>query len=278
MIKDKIWLFEDKHPRFKKIARIVNKFFDDDVFGLSAELTFYLTASFFPFIILLLALISITPLSAEDTLFRLLSALPREVYNVVIYVLTGVNRSSGIIAISGVIALWSISCAASTINKALNRMYKTLESRNFIIIRSIGFLFAILLAITMVLTFILLVLGNLIGVAIMKFAESFYLIWHALRLAIVYLVALVAFATIYKILPNKALTYKNVIWGSLFATFMCGSASLLFSFYVDNFANYHIIYGSLAGIMVLMTWLYMSSVILLSGGEINSIIYLKNLK
>ena len=274
MIKDKIILIIDKHPRFQKISSIISKFFEDDVFGLSAELTFYLTASFFPFIILLLALISITPLSAEDTLFRLLSALPHEVYDVVIYVLTGVNRSAGIIITSSIIALWSISCAASTINKALNRMYKTVESRNFLTIRSIGFIFAILLAITMLLTFVLFVLGNLIGVAIMKFIPSFYIIWHALRLIIVFFVVIVAFATIFKVLPNKHLAYKNVIWGAFFTTFLLSVASLVFSFYIDNFSNYHIIYGGLAGILVLMTWLYMSSFILMTGGEINSIIYL----
>lgn len=275
MIKDKFVEFIDTHPRFKKISYIINKFFEDDVFGLSAELTFYLTASFFPFVILLLALISITPLSAEDTLFRLLSALPREVYDVVIYVLKGLTRSAGIIVSSSVVALWSVSRAASTVNKALNRMYKTVESRNFIIIRSIGFLFAIVLAVAMILTFVLIVLGNLIGVAIMKFLPSFYIVWHVLRLIIVYLVVMIAFATIYKVLPNKQLKFKNVIWGALFTTLLWNVSSLVFSFYVDNFSNYHIIYGGLAGILVLMTWLYMSSFILMSGGEINSIIYLK---
>ncbi len=274
MIKHKIEVFINTHPRFKKFFNILNKFWGDDVFGLSAELTFYLTASFFPFVILLLALISITPLSAEDTLFKLLAALPREVYEVVIYVLTGVNRSTGIIITSSVIALWSVSCAASTINKALNRMYKTVESRNFIVIRSIGFLFAILLAVTIVLTFLLIVFGNLIGMAIMRFLPSFYVVWHALRLIITYLIVITAFATIYKILPNEHLSYKNVIWGSLFTTFLWGCASLLFSFYVDNFSKYHIIYGGLAGILVLMTWLYMSSFIFMTGGEINAIIHL----
>lgn len=264
------------NKRFKNIIYMINKLNDDDIFGLSAELTFYLIMAFFPFVILLLALISITPLSAEETLFRLLSNLPNQVYDIVIYILTGIERSTVIIAVSGVIALWSVSCAVSTIIKALNRMYKTHEKRNFIIIRCIGFLFAILLAIIIILTFFLLILGNVVGMAISNFFPSFQTIWDLLRLIIVYSVLIVAFAMIYKILPDKKIKFKKVVLGALFTTFIWGGASLIFSFYADNFSQYHIIYGSLAGIVLLISWLYMSSFILMLGGEINSLIYIND--
>ena len=263
---------------FNIIYCFVKKIFNDDIFGLTAELTFYLTTSFFPFLILLLALISITPLSAEETLFKLLSNLPNEVYTIVVYILTGVERSTVIIAISGILSIWSISGAVSTINKALNRMYQTEESRHFIIIRSIGFVFAILLAVLIILTFFLIIMGNVIGMAISRFFPSFNLLWHVLRLCIAYIVLYISLSFIYKILPNKKLNFKSITVGSLFTAILWGASSVVFSFYVDNFSKYHIIYGGLAGIIVLISWLYMSSAMLLIGGEINATIYLKNKK
>lgn len=267
----KIEEYIENRPFLNKTMKIIKKILDDDIFGLSAELTFYLTMSFFPFLILLLALISVTPLTAEDTLFKLLSTLPREVYDVAMYMLTGVSRSTPIIIASGVVALWSVSCAIKTINKALNRMYKVAESRSFVLIRSLGFLFALLLAVIIILTFFLLILGNVIGLAITRLLPSFQGIWQILRWLIVLFAVFFSFSSIYKILPNKALKYKSVIFGAIFSTFVWIIASTFFSFYADNFSNYHILYGSLAGIVVLISWLYMTSIIIFIGGEINSI-------
>lgn len=267
----KIETYIESRPFLNKSFEIIKKVLDDDIFGLSAELTFYLIMSFFPFLILLLALISVTPLTAEDTLFKLLSTLPKEVYDVAMYMLTGVSRSAPIIAASGAVALWSVSCAVKTINKALNRMYKTRESRSIVLIRSIGFLFALLLAVIIISTFFLLILGNVIGMAISRFFPTFRSIWQILRWLIVFFSMFFSFSSIYKILPNKALKYSSVIWGAIFSTFVWVIASTCFSFYADNFSNYHILYGSLAGIVVLISWLYMTSIILFIGGEINSI-------
>jgi len=273
--KEKIKRFINKYPPFKKVAHVLLKFLEDDIWGLAAELTFYLITSFFPFAILLLSLFSITPLSAEETLFKLFSALPKDVYDTIISMLTGIEINLTIVILSGVIALWSMSGAISTINKGLNRMYRTKESRNQLIIRSIGVLFSFLLAITIVLTFSMLILGNLIGALLLRFFPSVNLLWDLLRIIFMFFVMFCVFAAIYKILPDKNLKFKNVLIGSLFTTLLWSSSSLIFSFYIDNFSHHHIIYGSLAGIVVLVTWLYMTSFIILTGGEINSILYHK---
>lgn len=65
---------------------------------------------------------------------------------------------------------------------------------------------------------------------------------------------------------------SEAIPGAVFVTLGWITVSLAFSFYVNNFANYSRIYGSLATIFVLMTWLYISSIIIIIGGEINSVL------
>ena len=276
MLNFKLKFFNSNNRRIKIISSFIKKLSNDDIFGLTAELTFYLTMSFFPFMILLLALISITPLSVEETLFSLLSNLSKEIYNLVYYILTGVQRSTPIIVTSGIVAIWSVSRAITTIIKALNRMYETVESRGFVIIRVIGFVFAILLALVIILTFFLLVMGNVIGMAILRFFPSFNILWHTLRLIMICVILLIFLSVIYKVLPNKDLRFNSIKYGAFFTSVLWVSSSALFSFYVDNFANYHIIYGSLAGIVALITWFYICSFMLLLGGEINSVSYFKN--
>ena len=85
------------------------------------------------------------------------------------------------------------------------------------------------------------------------------------------------FSLIYKYVPNRKLKFNNVIVGTIFTTVGWITTSLLFSFYVNNFANYEKVYGSLGGVIALIGWLYISTLIILIGGEINSInSYFKN--
>ena len=79
------------------------------------------------------------------------------------------------------------------------------------------------------------------------------------------------FSLIYKYVPNRRLEFNNVIVGTIFTTVGWVTTSLLFSFYVNNFANYGKVYGSLGGVIALISWLYISTLIILLGGELNSI-------
>ena len=99
----------------------------------------------------------------------------------------------------------------------------------------------------------------------------FYSIWSFVRYGISITLMLVTFYLIYKYLPNRKLKFKNIRLGTIFATFGWIFASLLFSFYLNSFSNFEIIYGSLGGIFALIIWLYISTLIFLLGGELNVI-------
>lgn len=271
-MKNNLVRYINKHPHQKKIAKVFLKFVKDDVPGLTAELTFYLMTSFFPFAILLLSIISFTPLSAEDTIYRLFSALPHETYEIIFNLLTSITVSPTITVISSLLAMWSMSGAISSISKGLNRMYGTKETRNQLLIRSIGALFAFLLAVTIVLAFGTLILGNIIGVLISRFFPSFNTLWNFLRIVFMLFVMFNVFASLYKFLPDKKLHYKDVFPGAIITTLLWSSSSIVFSFYIDNFSKHHILYGSLAGVLVLVTWLYMSSFIIFAGGQFNALL------
>jgi membrane protein len=88
------------------------------------------------------------------------------------------------------------------------------------------------------------------------------------------------FAGIYRYTPAKRISWQEVFPGAIVSTIGWLIVSLGFSFYVNNFSNYSRLYGSLGAVFVLMTWLYISSIILILGGEINSVIVIRknNLK
>ena len=80
------------------------------------------------------------------------------------------------------------------------------------------------------------------------------------------------FASIYRYTPSQRLGWKEVVPGAISCTIGWLVVSLGFSFYINNFSNYSKIYGGLGAVIILITWLYLTSIILILGGEINSVI------
>jgi membrane protein len=83
---------------------------------------------------------------------------------------------------------------------------------------------------------------------------------------------LVVFTLLYRFSPNLRLNSREVLPGSILASGGWIISSSVFAWYVEHFADYTIIYGSLGGIVVLLTWLYLSSIVILVGGELNAVL------
>jgi len=106
---------------------------------------------------------------------------------------------------------------------------------------------------------------------LMGFDVVFTWIWNVLQWPIIATLMLIVVAAIYHICPDRR--YKRWRWvtpGSVFAVLMWLLVSLGFKAYVDNFGDYNKVYGSIAGVIVLMLWFYWSGMVLLLGGEINA--------
>ena len=257
----------------KFINTFVRKIVKDDVPGMSAQLSFYLILTFFPLLILIFTLISFSPLLTEDLLYDVLSALPDQTVSLVWKIITGVTRSPSILISSAIIAMWSASAAMSTVAKAMNRFYGIREERNFIFVRLTGMVFVAAIVVLIILSFTIIVFGSLIGDAISSYSPNYLPLWQILRLTVLLTCSVTIFIMIFKKMPNKQLKFKYLWQGSVFTTIAWVLGSLVFSFYVNNFSSYHVIYGSIAGLIALVTWLYMSAYIILLGGELNSVIY-----
>lgn len=258
------------------IVRAVEGFFKYNINALSAETTFYLITLFFPLIMLIFSIISRTPVIDEGFMWDYLGVLPNETIDALYAMIRSVTHTSAMTLTVVLITMWSMSNAISTITRALNRFYHVRETRNYIVIRILGMLFALFIVAAIFISFILLVYGQIIGRFIMRiipFMPLYVLLWNILRWIVPLLVLSISLAIIYKVLPNKKVSLRSVLPGAVLASITWGLISIIFSYFANNFASYHLLYGSVAGVIMLVVWLFMSSYVIILGGYFNAGIY-----
>lgn len=262
----------------KTIIKLFHKYNDDRVSELAAQLTYYLILSFFPFVIALLQIISFTPLGNMDVVENLLRNFPLQTQEVLIGIIRDVVSSSGATLLSvGVLgAVWSASKGINSLIKAVNRAYDLEELRPFWKLRILSLVMTLGLMLVIILS---LGASVLEGVIFDRFIASHFpkghFLFSLLQTSFVLVSVIFILTLLYKFSPSIKegvfITFKESLPGGIFATFSILISSKIFSIYVDNFGNYSKVYGSIGGIIVLLIWLYFTSIIIIMGAELNSI-------
>ena len=240
---------------FKKFG---SDFFEGDFFGLAAEISFYLLSTFLPMIILVFTVASSISLNYTDAMFKVLQVLPKEVEKLIVSMLSSRTESNTVITITAFLSLTTMSGFILTSEKALIRFYQIEDTRGFWMSKITSVIFAILIFITIIASFGLIIFGRIIGIAIAKNGsgpEAFVI------------------CALYKTLPTVKIKLWEVLPGAVFTTIGWYVASFLFALYVNNFPQYEIIYGSLAGFACMIMWIYLISIVILAGAKINALIY-----
>ena len=261
---------------FKYARQLARHYRDDDLAAMSAQISYYLILAFFPFLFFLINLLSFTPLPNRLLIANFNAILPQETTLLVKMMLTETvqAKSGAMLVLSMLASLWAASRGMSAIIRGLNHSYGVKESRRFVRLNMVALLSTVGLSVMVLISFIMIVLGRIIGSTIFGYmgAKSlFYSIWSFLRYGITFGLLLTTFYLIYRYLPNRKLTGNHVLASTIFTTVGWIGASLLFSFYVNNFGSYATVYGSLGGMFALIFWLYISTLIFLLGGAINAI-------
>lgn len=262
---------------FKNLRQLICRVIDDDITALAGQLAYDLLLSFFPFLLLLISILSYSNLESKDVLVYLHQIMPKSafelIYNTVIEVLN--SRNVNLLSISIIGIMWSGSSGFRAIIKGLNKAYDEEETRPFWKILSISILFMLGLVVAIIMGVALVVFGQMIGGVIatrLNLSSKFILNWDIIR----YLVSLggmaVTFAALYHYTPCRRLTWIEVIPGAIVSTLGWLISSLGFAYYVNNFNNYSSLYGGIGAVIVLMLWLYIISVIILLGGEVNALL------
>ena len=256
------------------LIHLVAKIKNDDVFALASQLAYYLVLSFFPFMIFLMTLVGFSDLSSTEILEGLSGILPKTILELTQSTVKEVfdNQYTGLLGLSIVLMIWTSSSAFKAIIKSVNKAYNFKENRSFIKISIISMLGILALALIIILALTMLVFGNVISEYIKssnQFYKIIFIIWNIFRYAFIFIIMIFIFASIYRLAPAKKIKWKEVIPGSIFSTIGWIVVSFGFSFYIDNFNNYSRFYGSLGAVFILMTWLFLISMIIILGVEIN---------
>lgn len=259
---------------------LIKKFKEDEIVALSSQLAYSLVLSFFPFLIFLLTMIGFLSLDSVQVLNAMQAFLPVSVYDLISSIVLDIveSQNGSLLSLSLILSIWSASAGFSAVIRGLNKAYDENETRGFIKVKLISILFTITIVAIIIINLILLVFGGVIKGVLLKhdyFSLSFITwVWGVLKYIIIMFTTTFLFALLYRYTPARRLTWKEVIPGAIFTTISWIGVSLGFSYYVNNFNNFSRFYGSIGAVIVLMTWVFLSSIIILLGGEINALIAL----
>jgi len=264
----------------KIFRRLIYETAMDSTMGLAAQMAYQFLFTLAPglfFLWHLLSLFGTDPAKLHQMINVLKNFLPAEVQEIIDSLVANivVTGSSGTLANVGILGLWLGTLFISTTSHALSRTHGVVEDRNWWSKYIIAFFLVFWFGITMLFCFNAMVFGEtLAGVAEVNFQLSIPLQeWVAfLSLPLTWL-ALVGLAlALYLLTPENYFTVRQALPGAIFFAVGWIIVTKLFQFYVAKYDRYNPTYLVLASIIVLMTWMYLTCLLLLLGGKLNAIL------
>lgn len=272
-----------KLPRnrfFRGVYLMVRRYFDHRVARDSAALTYYLLFAAFPLLIFLSNLVGIFAVDIEGFLRELSAFIPHEVLELIVQYLRYISGVSSrpLMVFSLVFSVWFPMRAANALLLSVRKAYGMGRPTHFVRHQLRVFLYTLCLFLTIILSLVLVTVGRSVldlCVGYFNFStvltDGFIELWATLRFVVLGVVIFLALAALYAIAQETRSVHY--IWpGVLLSLTVWMIFSLLFSFYVENAANYSLIYGALGAIIVLLLWLYLSATMMILGAEFNSVL------
>jgi membrane protein len=245
----------------------------DGVTDLAATVTFYGIMALFPFLLFVVAVASVVidPQDAQRLVDQLADVAPGAVTQIVgdrIRQL-GEQQNVSLLGFGALGAIWAASGGVMALMRALNRCYDVEEGRPFWKVRAVAILMTVVSG-------VLSLLAALVAVATAPLADvvggpiGMAIGW--LRLPVAGVVMMLMWALLYYVLPDVEQRFRFITPGSVFGVVLWVVASWGFSKYVTSFGSYDKTYGALGGVIVLLFWMWLSSLVLLVGAEMNALI------
>ncbi len=245
----------------------------------AAQLSYYALFSLFPFLVFLATLTAWLPLkgSVNELLGRLGQIMPDEALALVRTHLDDLldNPRPKLLTLGVVVTLWSASRGIDALRKALNLAYDVKESRSFWRTQSMALVLTVAEAVVILACVAMVLLGGQAGLWLAEHAgvgREFQFVWSWLRWPVTALVFTLAVAVSYYFLPDVKQEFRYITPGSVVSTVIWLLGTWAFTLYAEHFGSYNVTYGSIGSVVVLMTWFYISGLVLILGGEMNAII------
>jgi membrane protein len=256
---------------------------EDHVTAFAGNLTYkalFATFPFFTFLLSLLGLFNATQL-VNTMLSKASGVLPPGAFDFIKNQLLSITQSQAestftlAAIVSILLALWGVSGAFRSVMEAMNVMYEVDEDRPFWKRYGISIFISLAVVVLMLTALGMVVFGSTIGgglAGVVGLGSVFQAVWSITQWPILACIVLFAFAVIYYFGPATKQKWRWISPGSILAFVFWLAFSLLFSLYVGTYGSYSQTYGSLAGVIILMLYIYYSAVIMLVGAEMNQVI------
>lgn len=262
------------------LKRTVSEFGADGGTDIAAALTYYGVLSMFPMLIAFISVIGLFG-NPEATVQKLLDMLDQmgagkqlEAIEPVVQQLAG-SQAAGLAFVLGLAgALWAASNYVNAFSRAMNRIYEIEEGRPVWKLRPWLLLLTVVILILVVLVALSLVLSGSVSDVIfgaLGLSGVFNTVWNIAKWPVMFVVVVVIVALLYWATPNvRPASFRWVSPGAVIAIVVWAIASAGFGFYVSRFGSYNETYGTLAGVIVLLLWLWLTNVALVFGAEFDA--------
>ena len=262
------------------VRKTVREFSDDQCTDLAAALTYYAVLAMFPAAVALLSLVGLVGRGPEtvDTLLQILSGVgATSVADTLRPTLDQLSQGTGaglafVLGLAG--ALWSASGYVGAFGRAMNRIYEVREGRPIWKLRPAMLLLTVVLVALVAVTLLGLVLTGPVAESVgdaVGLGSTVVTVWGIAKWPVLLGVVVVIVALLYYATPNvRQPSFRWVSVGAVLAIVTWALLSAGFGFYVANFSSYSKTYGSLAGVIVFLLWLWITNLALLFGAELDA--------
>jgi len=268
-----------KRSWFGVLKRTVREYSDDNIGDWAAALTYYAVLSIFPALLVLVSLLGLAGQSTTQTLIDNVNQLaPGAAAEIVTNAIRNLQQNQGAAGLAFVVglvgAIWSASGYVGAFMRAANAIWDVEEGRPVwkTIPLRVGVTVVTLVLITVIALAVVLTgplaqaVGDVVGLG-----DTAVQVWSIAKWPVLVLLVSFMFALLYYATPNvKHPKFQWVSPGGLLAVVLWIVASAAFAFYVANFGSYNKTYGSVAGVIVFLVWLWITNIVILLGAEFNA--------
>ncbi|MFI5855599.1 YihY/virulence factor BrkB family protein [Streptomyces parvulus] len=261
------------------VKRVVAEFQDDELTDRAAALTYYGVLSMFPALLVLVSMLGVAgPSATEEVLKNIQQLTPGSVRDIVTDAVEQLQARAGlgsVLAVVGLVgAVWSASGYVAAFIRAANAVYDVPEGRPVWKVLPLRVALTVVLLVLAVVSALIVVFtgslaqqaGTALGIGDTALTVWSFAKWPVLVLLVVFMIAILYWAT-----PNARVKgFKWVSLGSVVALLIWLAASAGFAFYVANFGSYNKTYGTLAGVIVFLVWLWVTNLAILLGLEFDA--------
>lgn len=272
---DNIHLRHKEVSIYQILKNLVININNDDILHKASSVAFSFTLAVFPAIIFLFSLIPYIPIpDIRANIVELVDemAMLEQVSQTINDVIS--KPRGDLLSFSVFLSLFLSTNGMMELAQTFNKIYKTIDNRSYWQTRVIATFLTIILAFVMFISILVLTVGSfalnyMVDNGFLAQNFLFYSIL-VLKYSVLFILFLFTISIVYYFAPALHNRWRFISIGSVLATILSILVSYLFSFYISNFGTYNKLYGSIGAMIAMMVWIYLISIILLIGFEVNA--------